>query len=64
MSFRFILSRELPKNFLRFLHIVQREFSGVDQVRHNGLSPASERVQEFINQTLLGESREMVASKI
>src|SRR5882724_5822301 len=49
-SLGFVLSLKLPEGSLGFLHIFQREFSGINQMRHHGLGAPAEQAQQVVDQ--------------
>src|SRR5260370_40020469 len=52
-SLRSVLSREFSQILPRFLHVVQGELAGFNQVRHHRLGPSAEQRQQLVNQPAL-----------
>src|ERR1700743_3682106 len=45
--------RELAESFLRLLNVFEREFAGLDQVRHDWFRAATEEAEKFVDQSAL-----------
>src|SRR5580692_6414767 len=50
VSFRFVLSLQLAENLLGFLHVLERELTGFNQVRHHGLRAPAKHRQQIVDQ--------------
>jgi hypothetical protein len=46
-----MLPGQFLNELLRLADIVQRQFAGFDEVRHYGLRPSAEKLQQVVNQT-------------
>src|SRR5262245_32006519 len=53
LSWLLVLFRQRTDRGLCFLHVVQRQFPGLDKMCHHGLGPTAKQVQQVVDQSAL-----------